>query len=60
MTDNYLPVFKYIINIRQFQRCNQKWTIQRNWQHRGRNTKTNKISNYQRNIWPYQRGNQKS
>ena len=24
----------YIINIREYQRGNQKWTIQRNWQHK--------------------------
>ena len=33
----------YKINIREYQRDNQKWTIQRNWQHRVHKTKTNKV-----------------
>jgi hypothetical protein len=30
------------INVREYRRGNQKWTIQRNWQHRAYNTKKNK------------------
>ena len=29
------------INVREYRRGNQKWTIQRNWQHRVHNTKKN-------------------
>jgi len=29
------------INLREYWRGNQKWTIQRNWQHRVHKTKTN-------------------
>jgi hypothetical protein len=30
------------INVREYRRGNQKWTIKRNWQHRVHKTKTNK------------------
>jgi hypothetical protein len=30
------------INVREYRRGNQKWTIQRTWQHRVHKTKTNK------------------
>ena len=29
-----LPTLQVEINVREYRRCNQKWTIQRNWQHR--------------------------
>ena len=32
------------INAREYRRINQKWTIQRNWQHSVPKTKTNKLS----------------
>jgi hypothetical protein len=31
----------YTINVREYRRGNQKWTIQKNWQHRVHNTKKN-------------------
>jgi hypothetical protein len=33
------------INVREYRRGNQKWTIQRNWQHRVHKTKKNKKNN---------------
>jgi len=30
------------INVREYRRGNQKWTIQRNWQHRAHKTEKNK------------------
>ena len=30
------------INVREYRRCNQQWTIQTNWQHMVHKTKTNK------------------
>jgi hypothetical protein len=32
---------KYV-KVREYRRCNNKWIIQRNWQHRIHRTKTNK------------------
>jgi len=34
---------QFEINVREYQRDNNKWTFQRNWQHRVHKTKTNKI-----------------
>ena len=36
------------INVREYRRSNQKWTIQRNWQHSVHKTKTNKTNKRQR------------
>jgi hypothetical protein len=30
------------IDVREYRRSNQRWTIQRNWQHRAQKTKQNK------------------
>ena len=38
------------INVREYRRGNQKWTIQRNWQHRVHKTKKNKRKT-QHNMW---------
>jgi predicted HAD superfamily hydrolase len=42
--------YLYAINVREYGRGNQKWTIQRNWQHRAHKTKINKAKT-QQNIW---------
>jgi hypothetical protein len=39
------------INVREYQRGNQKWTIQRNWQHRVHKTKTNKANPQHNMCW---------
>ena len=38
-------------NVRKYQRGNQKWTIQINWQHRVHETKTNKIKIQHNMCW---------
>jgi len=30
----FVLLYPYQINVRKYRRKNQKWTIQRNWQHR--------------------------
>ena len=39
------------INTREYRRGNQKWTIQRNWQHRVHKTKTNKTKAQHNMCW---------
>jgi hypothetical protein len=41
----YLLEYKKI-NVREHRRGNQKWGIQRNWQHRVHKTKTNKTKKH--------------
>jgi len=38
------------VNIREDRRGNQKWTIQRTWQHRVHKTKTNKTKTQHNNV----------
>ena len=43
---------KYVkVKIREHRRGNQKWTIQRNWQHRVHNTKNNKTKTQHNVCW---------
>ena len=48
-----IPLYNFVaggmINVREYQRCNQKWTIQRNWQHRTH--KTNKTKTQHNMCW---------
>jgi hypothetical protein len=43
-------VYHYI-NVREYRRANQKWTIQRYWQHRIHKTKTNKTKTQHKMCW---------
>ena len=43
--------YLYAINVREYRRGNQKWTIQRNWQHRAHKTKINKAKTQQNICW---------
>ena len=39
------------IDVREYRRVNQKWTIQRNWQHRAHKTKKNKTKPQHNMCW---------
>ena len=39
------------INVREYRKGNQKWTIQRNWQHRVHKTKKNKTKTQHNMCW---------
>jgi len=41
----FLDFANFEIDFREYWRGNQKWTIQRNWQHRVHKTKKNKTKN---------------
>jgi hypothetical protein len=46
----YIIHWRYI-NIREYRRCNQKWTIQRKWQDREHKTSTNKTKTQNNMCW---------
>ena len=47
--DTILSDHIFLINVREYLRGNQTWTIQRNWQHRVHQRKTAKTKTIQRN-----------
>jgi hypothetical protein len=46
-----MSILYMLVNVRKYRRGNQKWTIQRNWQHRVHNTKKSKTKTQRTMRW---------
>ena len=46
-----MSILYMLVNVRKYRRGNQKWTIQRNWQHRVHHTKKNKTKTQHNMRW---------